>query len=373
MINIPIYKPYIKKYKKSAIEAIESEWISNYGEFINKSNELLKKKLGIKYSILMNNGTSATHCLLLALKYKYPNITTLYIPNNVFIAPLNCSLNEFEICNIKVMKMNDKTFNIDTSEEYIKSLDKNSAILIIHNLGNIVNVPRLSRIRNDCVFIEDNCEGIFGKYEEIYSGTNKNTLCSAVSFYANKTITTGEGGAFFTNDESVFNYISKVYSQGMSDIRYIHNVKAFNYRMTNIEAALLFEQLLDLDNILLLKQTIFDNYNNLLNSLIKEEKIIILENEENTEKANWMYSIVIPNINYKDIQTYLNNENIEVRPFFCDIRNHEHLKKLNIEYEESKIAKYGVMLPSFPELTYDEQKYICNNLSNYINNIIIQK
>ena len=370
---IPIYKPYIKNYKNSAIKAINTEWISNHGEFVNKSTELLKKKFLVKYCILMNTGTSATHCLLLALKYKYPNITTLYIPNNIFISPLNCCINEFESFNIKVMKVNYKTFNIDTSEEYIKSLDKNSAILIVHNLGNIVNVPRLSRIRSDCVFIEDNCEGIFGKYEEIYSGTNKNTLCSAVSFYANKTITTGEGGAFFTNDESVFNYINKVYNHGMSNIRYIHNVKAFNYRMTNIEAALLFDQLLDLDNILSLKQSIFDNYNNLLNSLIKEEKIIILEKEENTEKANWMYCIVIPNINYKDVETYLNNKNIEVRPFFYDIRNHKHLKDLNIEYEECKIAKYGVMLPSFPELTYSEQEYICNNLSNYINNSIIQE
>ena len=365
---IPIYKPYIKKYKNSAIKAIDSEWISNYGEFINKTNEFFKKKLDIKYSILMNTGTSATHCLFLALKYKYPNISTLYIPNNVFISPINCAINEFEIYNIKVMKMNDKTFNIDTSEEYIKSLDKNSAILIVHNLGNIVNVPRLKRIRNDCIFIEDNCEGMFGEYEGMYSGSNKNTLCSAVSFYANKTLTTGEGGAFFTNDESVFNYINNVYNHGMSNIRYIHNVKAFNYRMTNVQAALLFEQLLDLDNILLLKQRIFDNYNNLLNYLIKEEKIIILEKEENTEKANWMYCIVIPNINYKDIEIYLNSKNIEIRPFFYDIRNHKHLKDLNIDYEECKIAKHGVMLPSFPELTFDMQEYICNNLSIYINN-----
>ena len=72
---------------------------------------------------------------------------------------------------IEVMRIIPATMNIDTSEEYIKQLDENSAILIVHNLGNIVNVPKMKRMRPDIIFIEDNCEGLFGKYENIYSGT----------------------------------------------------------------------------------------------------------------------------------------------------------------------------------------------------------
>ena len=65
--------------------------------------------------------------------------------------------------------------------------------------------------------MEDNCEGNLGKYENIYSGTSESTLCSAVSFYANKILTTGEGGAFLTNDKNVYEYIKSIYSHGMTN------------------------------------------------------------------------------------------------------------------------------------------------------------
>ena len=93
---------------------------------------------------------------------------------------------EYKEEQLEIMKINPDTLNIDTNEDYINTLDKNSCVLIVHNLGNIINVPRLKRIRPDLIFIEDNCEGLFGKYEEEYSGCSKYSLCSAVSFYANK-------------------------------------------------------------------------------------------------------------------------------------------------------------------------------------------
>ena len=101
---IPVYRPYIKPYLKSAIAAIESEWISNHGKYIELAENALKEYLGIKYCILMNNGTSATHCLFKALKYKYPHIKKLYLPNNVFIAPYNCALMEYDKDIITIMK-----------------------------------------------------------------------------------------------------------------------------------------------------------------------------------------------------------------------------------------------------------------------------
>ena len=72
----------------------------------------------------MNNGTAATHCLFLALKYQYPSINKLYVPNNIFVAPWNCAALEFQQTGIEVMKINPETMNIDTTEEYIKGLKK---------------------------------------------------------------------------------------------------------------------------------------------------------------------------------------------------------------------------------------------------------
>ncbi len=71
---IPFYKPFLERYTKSAIEAIESNWISNHGKYIELASKELLKRIKSKYCILMNNGTSATHCLFLSLKFKNPEI-----------------------------------------------------------------------------------------------------------------------------------------------------------------------------------------------------------------------------------------------------------------------------------------------------------
>jgi len=320
MINI--YEPHISKYNNSALNAIQSGWISNHGEFIGKSTQLLKNILKVKHVILMANGTCATHCLFLALKYKYPQINKIYIPNNCYVAAWNCLLMEYDKTNIEVMKMDINTWNINTEFEHIKSLDQNSGVLIVHNLGNIINVPRLKQIRPDLIFIEDNCEGFTGKYNNIYSGTSSDSLSSSISFYGNKIITTGEGGAFITNDDDVYNYIYKAYSQGMSHIKYLHDTHAYNYRMTNIQAAFLFDQLNDFDTIINNKQTIFKNYTNLFSSLIETNKIALFKQEENTENACWIFSIKLLN-NNKTIQEtmeYFKKFNVDIRTFFLSYK-----------------------------------------------------
>lgn len=364
---IPIYKPYLKYYKKSCLDAIESEWISNHGKYIELSSNLLKKILNVKYCILMNNGTSATHCLFKSLKYKYPHINKIYVPNNVFVSPWNCALNEYQYDQLEVMRMNNETYNIDTSEEYIMTLERNSAMLIVHNLGNIVNVPRLKRIRPDIIFVEDNCEGIFGKYENVYSGTSESSLCSSVSFYGNKTITTGEGGAFFTNDEDVYNFIKTYCNHGMSDTRYIHNQEGTNYRMTNIQASILYDQLLDINHILMLKKKVYDKYLSLYNDFTSnyKDKILLIKEEDNTQNSKWMFSLMIKNLDYQKFEKYMELNDIQIRPLFHDIHSHQHLSQIN-KSENIKTLDKGIMLPSFPELDYDEQKYIFDTIMVYI-------
>lgn len=320
----------------------------------------------------MNNGTSATHSLFISLKYKYPDLKKIYIPNNVFVAPWNCALMEYNKDQLEVMKIDPDTLNIDTSEEYIKSLAENSCVLIVHNLGNIVNVPRLKRIRPDLIFVEDNCEGIFGKYEGEYSGCSKATLCSAVSFYGNKTLTTGERGAFFTNDKEIYEHLKSTYSHGMTTERYIHDRLAYNYRMTNVQAGFLYDQLNDLDHILELKKQLFTNYDKFLGDLFKSNKLKQIKKEKDIDKANWMYCIIFSDqksdklFSYKDFENYMNEKLIQIRPFFYDIRKHKHLFDIKVEYDECNETNRGVMLPSYPGLEIEKQEYICNCIKEYI-------
>jgi len=364
---IKIYEPYIKKYKDSVIKAINDGWISSQGEFIIKASEKLQELLGFKHAILMANGTCATHCLFLALKYKYPTINKIYVPNNVYVASWNSVLMEYSIDTIEVMDTNIDTFNINTDEEYIKTLETNSAVLIVHNVGNIVNVPRLKRLRPDIIFLEDACEGLFGKYENNFAGTQ--SLCSSISFFANKIITSGEGGAVFTNDTEVFEYLKRKINQGMTSERYVHDIHAYNYRMTNIQAALLYDQLNDLTNILQLKTTVFKNYNELLKN---NEKLLVFKEEENTKSAPWIFPIrVLNNHSYEKIDEFMKKKGIEIRPFFYPITKHKHLKNIFLSEKEKelsyKLSKEIIMIPSYPELSYREQEYIIETLIDYTN------
>lgn len=370
MINI--YEPNIKKYSKKAIEAINSGWISNHGEYINLSTKKLNDFLNVKHSILLSNGTCATHCLFLAIKYKYPEIKKIYVPNNAYVAAWNSALMVYNIEQLEVMKMNLDTWNIETDENYIQTLDKNSAVLIVHNLGNIIDVSRLKKIRPDIIFVEDNCEGLFGKYNGIYSGTSSDSLCSSISFYGNKVITTGEGGAFLTNHQDIYQHIKKVYSQGMSETRYLHDVHAYNYRMTNIQAAFLYEQLIDIENILANKKHIFEKYELLLQPLINEGKIVLFKKEDNTENAHWIFALRIigNNKSVEETTEFFKGNNVDIRPFFYPINKHGHLTSIENNDEISLLLnKEIIMIPSSPSINIEEQKLVINTVDLFLHNL----
>lgn len=350
---IPIYVPRV--FKDSAIKAIESGWISSQGEYIQKTTDLLKERFSVPYVVLMNNGTSATHMLIKALKNKHPEINKIYVPNNVFVAVWNTVLYEFDKECMQVLEMDPTTLNMRTDEEYIRSLDANSAVMIVHNVGNIVNVPRLKRIRPDLIFIEDNCEGLFGKYEGIYSGTSESSLCSAVSFFANKTIMCGEGGAFFTHDKELYDFIYCTINHGLSGKKYVYKELGYNYRITNIQAALLYDQLLHADEILEDKRKIFSRYEELLGS-----KVRIPQTEENTQKSNWMFICCVSKA-YEEIETLMKERGIDIRPFFYDVRVHGHLKDIEGPFFDTK--KTYIMLPSYPDLEMEKVDYICKSVT----------
>ena len=347
---IPIYQPRV--YKESVLKAIESGWVSSQGEFIQKTTDLLKETFNIPYVVLMNNGTSATHMLLKALKFKHPDIKKIYVPNNVFVAVWNVVLYDYD--GFEMLQMDPKTLNMRTDEEYILSLDSHSAVMVVHNVGNIVNVPRLKRLRPDLVFIEDNCEGLFGKYEDIYSGTSEASLCSAVSFFANKTIMCGEGGAFFTHDKDVYDFVYCTINHGLSGKKYVYKELGYNYRMTNLQAALLYDQLVHKDEILHDKDVRFTLYEHLLRNAVS-----IPQTEENTQKSNWMFICGVSKP-YEEVEEYMKQKGIDIRPFFYDIRVHSHLK--DKEGPVFKTEKTYIMLPSFPDLELKNVEYVCDML-----------
>lgn len=363
---VNMYEPYLARYKVSAMEALESGWVSSMGKYVPLATDKIKSVLATKHAILVNNGTSATHCLFLALKFKHPEVKTIYVPNNVYVAAWNCALMVYPQSSIKLLSMNPKTWNMNTDEKYIKSLDKSSAVLIVHNLGNVINVPRLKRIRPDLIFIEDNCEGLFGKYEGKFTGSSDSTLCSSVSFFGNKTITSGEGGAVFTQDDKVYEFLAKTCNQGTTAVRYVHDTLGYNYRMTNIQAALLLDQLNDIEHILSLKKQVFSIYEKAFRSDEKSPSTQIQEIEPDTQRANWIFGVrVVNSQSFDQLSNYMKSKGIDVRPMFYPIETHGHLSFIK-DTNNTLNNKEIVMLPSYPLLPAKLQEFIVSTLLDYI-------
>lgn len=369
---IPIYQPYLpKKVLKHAHKALDSSWISNLGEYKELSKSLLNNILGCENSILTNNGTTSTHLIYKALKFKNANIKNLIVPSNVYVAAWNAMLFDGDGINLIPVKSNLKTWNMDIKDLIYEAKQRSpddTAILVVHNLGGIMNVPALKKQLPEYEFIEDNCEGFLGKYENQFAGTA--CLASSISFYGNKTITCGEGGAIIINDNNQTKLLEKTHSQGQSDIRYIHDILGYNYRMTNIQAAILYGQLEIYQKILNKKKKIFNRYKKNLKHI---QSIQFQYKEKNCENAVWMFPIrIVGNTNYETAKQYFLSKGIETRNMFYPMSRHEHLKpyaNIEKEIEAEQLLKEIIIFPSSPTLKIEEVDYISNEVLNYCKSI----
>jgi len=358
---IKIYEPYrLNASIEFFTEAINQQDITYQGLHHKIATDKLSNYLNIN-AILIANGTCATHLLSDALKIERPSVKKLIVPNNVYVAAWNSFLfgkNTFDLIPVDASL---ETWNYDINKLRAvlnKSDPQEVAVLVVHNIGNVVNVPSLLREYPDFLFVEDNCEGFTGKYEDSFTGTQ--SLASSISFYANKIITSGEGGAFLTNSLNVYDMIKRIYSQGQSSERYLHDLLAYNYRMTNIQSSLFLSQFSMLEEILDRKNNIWNFYNKNLdfNKFTKQKQ------EENCQSSKWMYAIRLAGFDY---HSELKDKNIgfETRPMFYPMSRHFHLNKYSKFDEQNAniLSKECFMIPSHPNLTENDLEFIVNFLN----------
>jgi len=360
---LPIYKPYLpKNCLRHAHDALDSTWISSQGVYIDMAKELLKDKTGSRYVILVNNGTCATHLLALGLKYKHPQLKKLIVPNNAFVAAWNSFLYSggFEL---KPVDARLDTWNMD--QRQLTGFDSETALLVVHNLGNVFNVPDFRAAHPEVPVVEDACEALFGTYNGRMAGTA--SLMSSVSFFGNKTITSGEGGAVFTEDEELFEYLNSVRGQGQSSTRYVHDKLGYNYRMTNIQAALLYGQLELAEEIREMKHAVFELYRKELSSV---DEVRFQYQEPGTEHAEWMFGIRFEGfslVRKRALELFLFENNIETRPMFYPINHHAHLQQVRGEMKvATQLNHQALMLPSFPELTRGQVTAVCRKIKEFL-------
>lgn len=362
---IPIYKPFFPPGSLDhALKAVKSTWVSSIGPYKELCSKYLQNFFGVKHVLLVNNGTSAVHLMSKALKFKHPKIKEIIVPNNVYVSAWNGFLYDG---NYKLIPVDSdlSTWNIDLKKLYKRiEENRNRAFLAVHNLGNILPVHKILKDYPDLVVLEDNCEGLFGKYGDKYSGTL--SLCSALSFFGNKTITCGEGGALVTNDTEVYNHIKLIHEQGQSDKRYIHNVMGYNYRMTNVQAALLYGQLGFIGRVIKLKQEVFRVYRKFFSNC---DSINVQFSMEGTSHSNWMLGVKIDrNVDINIVRNELLERGIDTRPLFYPMSYHKHFRTMSGDEINSEIlSKKCVILPSYPKLSKKDIIYICNSVVESVN------
>jgi perosamine synthetase len=354
---IKIYEPYRISDSSDLVKvSIDSGRLTCFNSEFTLVKERLTELHGIP-TIPVFNGTCATHLALKALKIKVPNLKNVIVPNNVYVAAWNSMLMDGDL-NLIPVDADERTWCVDTSklrDEIIKSDPRETGILVVHNVGGIVNVPSLMRDFPDHFFIEDNCEGFLGEYEGKKSGTA--SLASSISFYANKTITCGEGGALIIQPE-LHDIIYRTQSQGQTNTRYVHDILAYNYRMTNTQATILLGQMDLIPEIMEKKKILFETYRRLLS-----EKFQMQIPESGTKHSSWMFSVRAKGFDYHSSSKEFGEE-FESRPMFYPMSSHLHLRKFARDEEvASKLARECFMLPSHPALEESDIVKVCNRLN----------
>lgn len=352
-----LYTPYIPESSRIyAKEAIDSGWISSLGKYPKEASKLLAEKMGVKYALLANNGTSATHLTTISLKKFFPNVNTIIVPSACYVAAYN-SLHYEGYKDIIASDLDLDTWNMSINEN---DINENTAIMAVHNLGGVINIPNLKK-EYSAPIIEDNCEGFFGSYDGFPSGSK--SFCSSLSFFGNKNITTGEGGAFLTNEKDVYEYALKVHGQGQTNQRYIHDTLGYNYRMTNIQAALLLGQLEEYDFILSEKRRIFKRYQENL----KDQELISLQSpEEGSSHSLWMFAARFKlSKSYTESESFFYKEGIETRPMFYSYDKQKHLTIRGPHKNSDALQNQIVIFPSHIALTNSDVDYICDRIISY--------
>jgi perosamine synthetase len=358
MNRIPIYKPYLDHSERELVnECIDSTWISSKGSFIDQFEQSTKEYTKAKYCTTTSSGTTALHLAMLALDIKKGDevITT----NFTYVASTNAIL--YTGAKPVFCEINDTDFNIDVESIERKITSKTKAILYTNVYGFLCNYDKLKHISSKygVYLVEDAAESFGASYKNKMSGTMGDI--STFSFFGNKTITTGEGGMVLCNHKKHYDKIIKLKNQGNSDRTYFHDVLGYNYRMTNIQAAIGLAQLNKIEKIISLKRKVFETYYKLLN-----KKVRFFKELDMTQPSYWMIPIIFKDITQKKkVELELLKNNIETRPFFTPVDTLPFYKDSDCK-KAKKIFELGLLLPSYPGLTQKDQLKICKIINSRI-------
>lgn len=358
---IPVSEPDIgEKEIEYVDDAVRSGWVSSHGEYINRFEKNFKSYIGTKFGLTASNGTAALHLALSALGIKEGD--EVIVPDLTFISPVNTVL--YNHATPVLCDIDPENWCIDPEKVEKLITEKTKAIIVVHLYGNSANMDKLMEIKKkyNLYLIEDTAESLGTEYKGKKLGSFGDVGC--FSFYGNKIITTGEGGFCTTNNEEIYKMMLLLRDHGMRpESRYWHDYIGYNYRMTNLQAALGVAQLERLNGFIEKKRHIASEYKKNLYNYVSTHPEGKLYNG-----TYWLYSILVKNKDERDKLTkFLFEKGIDTRKFFYPVHIMPPYKKFdNGNYLNSiGISERGINLPSSVKLSDEDIKYICDYIKSF--------
>jgi perosamine synthetase len=360
----------------NVLECVTSGWISSQGRFISKFEESFVDYLDGGHAIAVSNGTVALQLGLTALGIGRGD--EVIVPDFTFGASINAIIHAGAIPVLA--DVDAETWTIDVSELERLITPRTKAIMPVHIYGQPAHIDEIKAIADakGLFVIEDCAEALGATYKDRRVGLDGD--CACFSFFANKSITTGEGGMVVFKDPEVAQRARVLRDHGMSPKkRYWHEYAGFNFRMTNMQAAIGVAQMGRIDELLDRKKSIFQTYDSLLSEI---KSLSLLPSNDWSENSYWLYTLILND--HKEgardqLIENLGSRGIDARPGFYPM----HVMEPYAEYGHGDypVANYlsanSICLPSSFGLSNEAILHIVeifkDELSNLTSNISSEK
>ena len=353
---IPISKPSITKKEIDYVNnAIQSGWVSSLGEYIVKFENKFAEYCEVKKSISVTSGTTGLHLAMEAMGIGIGD--EVIVPDLTFIATANAV--KYTGAQVVSVDIEEKSLCISPTAIKNSLTNKTKAIIAVHLNGYPANMEAINEIANqhNLFVIEDAAEAHGAKFFNKKIGSLGHV--GVFSFYGNKIITSGEGGMITTDNIDLADKIIFLRDHAMSKTkRYWHTEIGYNYRMTNLQAALGVAQLERIDELLNKRVSIFKRY---YKNLSNVENFQLNRTNEFLDVSFWSICLEIKNydiIKRDNLIKNLREYNIDSRPYFYPISDMPMYKTVNTKITH-EIYQKGIYLPIFFDLKDEEIDYIC--------------
>lgn len=341
---IPIAAPDLSGNELAYVtDCVRSGWVSSLGRYVQDFEREYAAFCGVRHAIAVCNGTAALHLALATLDIEPGD--EVIVPTLTFVATANAV--HYTGARPVFADSETKTWNIDPAEVRRRVSARTRAIIPVHLYGHPANMDPLVDLAttSGVSLVEDAAEAHGARYR----GRRVGSLgrINTFSFYGNKILTTGEGGMLTTDDDELAESARRLRDHGMSpERRYWHPIVGYNYRMTNLQAALGLAQLERAEAFITRKRQIASRYASLLSSL---PGIVVAPEAEWAESVFWMYSILVTEgfpLTRDEVIERLRQEHIESRPFFHPIHRMPPYSTSETFPVAERLSRQGLNLPS---------------------------